>query len=636
MTDIPRVLAGRYEVGDLVGRGGMAEVHLGYDNRLSRTVAIKILRTDLAADATFLARFRREAQSAAALNHPAIVAVYDTGEEQVENPGRKPLTLPYIVMEYIKGRTVAALLSDGDPVPISEAIQITVGVLSALEYSHHEGIIHRDIKPGNIMLTPEGKVKVMDFGIARAIADSAATMTAANSVVGTAQYLSPEQARGEVVDARSDLYSAGCVLYELLTGRPPFVGDSAVAVAYQHVSEAPKPASQIAPDIPESIDRVVMKSLAKRREDRYQSAAEFRSDLLSASRGEGVDAPSITSWRLKPVPTAMPESPTEVASGATALLDSGSTYPTSTTSSDPFFGQTTTSHALNGSPASGDKEAAQRKAKKRRAIGIAAIITILAVLVALGAWLLFSHNGSKTPEPAQSSQAAAVQVPDMTGMDENAVRRTLEAAGLKYQRADDERSSTVEPGLFISSDPQSGTSVTVGSTVYVTFSAGPSDVTVPDLSGMTTSEAQAALDQAGLVLGNTTSVDDAAQPKDRIVSSNPGANKTVKAGTAVDVQISTGKVAVPEVTGLDRNAAVKSLQTSKLSVTVENLQTPDAEPGTVIDQNPGSNTIVSQGSNVTIVVAQKPQPTPTPSDTPEASPTDSDTASPTDSAKPSN
>lgn len=296
MTDIPQMLGGRYEVGELIGRGGMAEVHLGRDRRLSRSVAIKVLRSDLATDPTFLVRFRREAQSAAALNHPAIVAVYDTGEEETLSPNGNAYALPYIVMEYVSGRTVSKLVGGGDALPINEAVQIVVGVLSALEYSHREGIIHRDIKPGNIMLTPEGKVKVMDFGIARAIADSSATMTSTNSVVGTAQYLSPEQARGEVVDARSDLYSTGCVLYELLTGKPPFQGDSAVAVAYQHVSEPPKPASSIATDIPDVLDRVVMKSLAKKREDRYQSAASMRSDLLAAMRGQGVTAPAVATW----------------------------------------------------------------------------------------------------------------------------------------------------------------------------------------------------------------------------------------------------------------------------------------------------------------------------------------------------
>jgi len=338
-------LGNRYEIGDLIGRGGMAQVHLGYDTRLSRTVAIKVLRTDLAADPMFLARFRREAQSAAALNHPSIVSVYDTGEETMDTPTGQQISLPYIVMEYVRGRTVAALLSDGEPVPLNDAVQIVVGVLSALEYSHHEGIIHRDIKPGNVMITPDGKIKVMDFGIARAIADSAATMTQTNSVVGTAQYLSPEQARGEVVDTRSDLYSTGCLLYELLTGKPPFTGDSAVAVAYQHVSETPKLASEVHPEISEEIDRVVMKSLAKRREDRYQNAAEFRNDLLAAARGEGVNAPAATaappslstSWAINPFgPTATSNPPnTSPAISAIPPAGNSSSWPSTVIPSPP-------------------------------------------------------------------------------------------------------------------------------------------------------------------------------------------------------------------------------------------------------------------------------------------------------------
>ena len=277
----PQVLAGRYEIRDLIGRGGMAEVHLGYDKRLSRIIAIKLLRSDIAGDPTFQARFRREAQSAAALNHPTIVAVYDSGEEEITAPNGATRSVPYIVMEYVEGHTVRELLGDGDAVPIPEAVEITTGVLDALEYSHRAGIVHRDIKPGNIMLTSTGAVKVMDFGIARAMEDSSATVTQTHAVVGTAQYLSPEQARGEVVDARSDLYSTGCLLYELLTGQPPFTGDSAVAIAYQHVREIPKPPSALAADVPESLDRVVLKALAKARDDRYQDAAHMRNELLA-------------------------------------------------------------------------------------------------------------------------------------------------------------------------------------------------------------------------------------------------------------------------------------------------------------------------------------------------------------------
>ena len=250
VDDGSRTLAGRYEVGELIGRGGMAEVHIGHDTRLGRTVAIKILRSDLARDPSFQNRFRREAQSAAALNHPAIVSVYDTGEDVFTEPTGVVAHVPFIVMEYVEGHTVRDILRDGHAVPIEEAVEITSGVLSALEYSHHAGIVHRDIKPANVMLTPTGAVKVMDFGIARAMADSAATMTQTQAVIGTAQYLSPEQARGETVDARSDLYSTGCLLFELLTGRPPFTGDSPVAVAYQHVREAAPVPSTFASDVP--------------------------------------------------------------------------------------------------------------------------------------------------------------------------------------------------------------------------------------------------------------------------------------------------------------------------------------------------------------------------------------------------
>ena len=291
VTDSPRVLGNRYEVGDLLGRGGMAEVHLGRDTRLGRVVAIKLLRVDLARDPVFQARFRREAQSAAALNHPAIVAVYDTGEEQVVDASGSLVALPYIVMEYVEGRTLRDLLRGGIPLDIGLALELTSGVLSALDYSHRAGIVHRDIKPANVMLTPAGDVKVMDFGIARALADSSVTMTQTQAVIGTAQYLSPEQARGETVDARSDLYSAGCLLFELVTGRPPFMADSPVAVAYQHVREAPPRPSDLNPAIPENLDRVILHSLLKDRESRYQTAAEFKADVDNVRAGRQVLAP---------------------------------------------------------------------------------------------------------------------------------------------------------------------------------------------------------------------------------------------------------------------------------------------------------------------------------------------------------
>src|SRR3989442_10829449 len=276
----PRRLGGRYELGTVLGGGGRAELNLPHAPRLGRTVAVKTLRADLARDPSFQARFRREAQSAASLNHPSIVAVYDTGEDYVDG-----VSIPYIVMEYVDGSTLRELLHSGRKLLPERSLEMAVGILQALEYSHRNGIVHRDIKPANVMLTRNGQVKVMDFGIARAMGDASMTMTQTAAVIGTAQYLSPEQAKGEQVDARSDLYSTGCLLYELLTGRPPFTGDSPVAIAYQHVRENPIPPSRVDPEIPGWADAIVLKAMAKDPADRYQSAGEMRQDIHRALSG---------------------------------------------------------------------------------------------------------------------------------------------------------------------------------------------------------------------------------------------------------------------------------------------------------------------------------------------------------------
>src|ERR1700736_5951942 len=283
----PQHLSDRYELGEILGFGGMSEVHLARDLRLHRDVAVKVLRADLARDPSFYLRFRREAQNAAALNHPAIVAVYDTGEaETATGP------LPYIVMEYVDGVTLRDIVQTEGPMPPRKALEIIADACQALNFCHQHGIIHRDVKPANIMISKAGAVKVMDFGIARALADRhSVTQTAA--VIGTAQYLSPEQARGDSVDARSDVYSLGCVLYEILTGEPPFVGDSPVAVAYQHVREAPVPPSGRHEGLSPELDAVVLKALAKNPENRYQTAAEMRTDLVRVHNGEPPEAPKI-------------------------------------------------------------------------------------------------------------------------------------------------------------------------------------------------------------------------------------------------------------------------------------------------------------------------------------------------------
>ena len=286
-ASVPHLLGGRYEVGELLGRGGMAEVHYGYDTRLGRPVAIKILRSDHVRDTTFLSRFRREAQSVAGLNHPAVVAVYDSGEDHTIESGGARVPVPYIVMEYVPGVTLRELLNDRGALDPDEAARITEAVLSALDYSHRMGIVHRDIKPANVMLADDGAVKVMDFGIARAIADTAATMTATSSVMGTAQYISPEQAEGLTVDSRSDIYSAGCLLFELLTGRTPFVGEP-VSLTYQHVAKAPPLPSALNEAVPTEFDAIVLHALAKNRDNRYQDAEKFRADLFAARHGRAI------------------------------------------------------------------------------------------------------------------------------------------------------------------------------------------------------------------------------------------------------------------------------------------------------------------------------------------------------------
>ena len=370
----------------------MAEVRKGHDTRLGRVVAIKRLRTDLASDATFQARFRREAQSAASLNHPAIVAVYDTGEEPAADGSG--VSQPYIVMEFVAGRTLRDILREGRKILPERALEITSGVLSALDYSHRAGIIHRDIKPGNVMLTPSGDVKVMDFGIARAMSDSN-TMTQTAAVVGTAQYLSPEQARGETVDSRSDVYSAGCLLYELLTGRPPFVGDSPVAVAYQHVREPARPPSDHDTDLPPAVDAIVMKALAKRLEDRYQSAAAMRSDIERYLAGRPVQAPvHRPRRRSRPGPAA----------------------DTSTTVRPPV-------------PLRGRRR--RRRPDRRRGprTSVLVLLGLLVLALIAGAWLVLrSDLFESAPEQ--------VQVPNLIGMTEDQARDAIGDAGLAVDAPD--------------------------------------------------------------------------------------------------------------------------------------------------------------------------------------------------------
>ena len=561
-------LGDRYEVGALIGRGGMADVRAGQDTRLGRTVAIKRLRPDLASDPTFQARFRREAQSAASLNHPAIVAVYDTGDE-VTGDGSH---VPFIVMEYVDGQTLREIMREGRKILPERAMEITADVLSALDYSHRAGIVHRDIKPANVMLTPTGRVKVMDFGIARAIADSSSSMTATAAVVGTAQYLSPEQARGEQVDARSDIYSTGCLLFELLTGRPPFLGDSPVSVAYQHVREDPPVPSSLADDVSPAIDAVVAKALAKKTSDRYQSAAQMRADIERALAGQHVEPPM-------------------AAAAATTALPSG-------TEQTSMF------------PASADDEddGEPEEEQRRRRWPWVVLGLLLVALLAGAVWLLTSGGGEDT---------TTIEVPDVVGERVEDAEAELTAAGFEV---DVKREPSDEPRNRVTDQaPRPGAFEPEGTTVVLTVSAGPDVVVVPPgLVGASRAEAAGLLEDVGL----TAEFDFApsGEPRGEVIAAEPGSGEEVEPGSAVELTLSEGPILVPSVVGETQEDAEALISEAGLVPEVVE-EASDVEEGVVVGQDPQANTEVEAGTTVVITVSTGPEETTEPTTEPPPDPT---------------
>lgn len=592
MAESPyRIGGGRYEIRSLIGRGGMAEVHQAYDTLLSRVVAIKMLRIDLAKDTVFLTRFRREALASASLNHENIVQVYDTGEQVVTAPDGTEVHVPYIVMELVEGHTVHQLLTDGQPVPINEAVEIMSGVLNALEYSHKRGLVHRDIKPGNVMLTNSGKIKVMDFGIARALEDSGQTMTSTDAVVGTAQYLSPEQARGETVDTRSDLYSCGCMLFELLTGRAPFKGDSAVSVAYQHVAEMPPLPSAIAADISPELDRMVMKSLAKRPEERYQDAASMRSDMVRAAAGAAISAPM-----LPPLPVT---TPTE---GIAAPHTS--------------YAPAQWSQVLGEDPDNEDeeKEIAQKKKKRKTiwavVIGILAAIALIAVV-----WWLITSNKNQEPEQ--------VAIPEnIIGMSAIEAQRSLEGLGLVMEQGQTIASETVDKGKVAATDPKPGSLVDIGSTVTIQLSSGAAEITVPDVSGQTQEAARKTLEDAGLQVGSVKYEDDSKVAADRVIRTTPEAGSSATKDEEIILVLSSGYVSIDsgQVVGKTQEEGLKYLADLGLQTNTISEETTEAPNGQIIAVDPLGR--VKVGSSVTVKVAKTPPaPSPGSSSSPSTSPT---------------
>ena len=555
--DEPVRLGDRYELGGLLGRGGMADVRVGRDLRLGRTVAVKQLRSDLASDPTFQERFRREAQSAASLNHPAIVAVYDTGES-LDKDGH---VAPYIVMEYVEGQTLRDVMRDGRKLLPERALDITADVLSALDYSHRSGIVHRDIKPANIMLTPSGQVKVMDFGIARAIADASSAMTQTAAVIGTAQYLSPEQARGETVDARSDIYSTGCLLYELLTGRPPFVGDSPVSVAYQHVREEARPPSSLNPDVNSSVDAIVAKSLAKRTDDRYQSAADMRKDIDRLIAGHEIDAPMAS---------------TQAIPAATGTMVAPVLPPPTNTSG------------------SGGEHVDEDKAGNRKWWIIGALVVLLLAGVT---WAILQT--AKDPAPVM------VNVPSVTGKTFDVAQRALEDRGFVVADPVVETSQDVDKDDVISQDPEAETSAVKGSTVTLTVSSGPSQVTIPNLDGFSFNQAKTLLEGDQFKLKVKKEEQDSDLAAGQVINSDPPAGTSVDVGSNVTVKVSRGQVTVPNLVGMDIEDAQQTLDDLKLKYTTKQDPASPAPKDSVTAQSVAQGEKVPPGTSIELTVSGK-------------------------------
>jgi eukaryotic-like serine/threonine-protein kinase len=581
----PRLLGGRYELDGVVGRGGMAEVYRARDLRLDRVVAVKTLREDLARDQTFQARFRREAQSAASLNHPSIVAVYDTGEDNTATS-----RVPFIVMEYVDGRTIRDLLRDDRRLLPERALEITDGVLRALDYSHRAGIVHRDIKPGNVMLNRHGEIKVMDFGIARAVADTQATMTQTAQVIGTAQYLSPEQARGERVDSRSDLYSVGCLLYELLTGRPPFMGDSPVAIAYQHVREAPVPPSRIDPELPAWADAIVLKAMEKDPGARYQSAAEMRSDIQRALSGF-------------PVAAALPATSAYASPGA------------GTRRMDPL-GQTQLQRQTGSIPPYqyGPEEAGLRQRRKRPVWPwVAAVLALAVIGGAIAAYQLVSSSGSTIAVPSNLQGMKLAKA-------ESAVRR----AGLKPKPVSHE-SVTGPYNQVTTTNPAGGTKVPKGTQVTLNYNVKAGPQILPDVSGMTAADAIAKLHDAGWqdVTTNPSLVASLKIKKGSVVSTDPSAGKTIRLTTPISLNVSGGGVAMPPLAGVTAaDARYRLTQLGLVPQVFRQPGPPGTIPGTVWRSSPSRGKAVLPGATVAIYVepGSTSSPSPPTSSSPSPSP----------------
>ncbi|MBU1670739.1 MAG: Stk1 family PASTA domain-containing Ser/Thr kinase [Actinobacteria bacterium] len=531
---VGRTLNSRYQLEELIGTGGMADVYRATDNLLGRTVAVKILHPQFAKDPVFIARFRQEAQAAANLNQPNIVNVYDWGIEEGTY---------YLVMEFVEGRDLKDIIVHGGALMPERAVEISISICGALDAAAAAGIVHRDIKPQNIIVTFDNQIKVMDFGIARTAGGSAMTQT--GTIMGTAQYISPEQAQGRAADPRSDLYSLGVVLYEMLTGKVPFDGENPVSIAYKHVREDPLPPSMVNPDVSPELEAVVMKAMAKNPQNRYQSAREMKSDLERLLEGGPVSA----------TPVLAPEE----AAGATMALP-----------------------------------AARGGGRSRAWIWIVVIVVLL-LLIGGGVYAIVRSTGG-------------ISVPDVVGKKQDEARRLLEEQGLTMKVASEVVDTTRAKDVIVSQDPASGAKAEKGTVVEVVVSKGPEMVAVPNLLGLSQSEAQAACEAQGLKLDQVSQSFTAQVEKGKVMAQSPDASTQVPKGSAVNITLSKGAemVLVPDVMGQAKDAAVQAITQAGLTPEVREETSSTATADTVTAQDPTSGANVPKGSTVTITVAKAP------------------------------
>lgn len=555
MSAESRLLAGRYRIDELIGQGGMSRVYRGHDVTLGRDVAIKVLAGSLAADPAFRARFRMEAQAASRMSHPSIVRVFDAGDPQAGGgQAGGDAEPPFIVMELVEGRLLRDIMDDG-PVPVEDALRYVDGILEALEYSHQAGVVHRDIKPGNVMVTTTGRVKVMDFGIARAVTDSQATIAETTRIIGTAAYLSPEQAKGETADARTDLYSVGIVLYELITGQQPFRGDSPVAVAYQHVSEAPPLPTEVNSTAPAILNPIIFRALAKDPNQRYASAASFRAALAAST-------------------TARPPSRRRVNALSDELYGTNTRHTEETVRSlQQLSTDTTMTRTQSGPPT----------------VWIWGGVVLVAVLLASVVFWLMNMR------PDDDLATGARTVPVLAGMTQERAEQALRDQDLmpvvRY-----ESSATVIEGVVIRSTPGEGATVRRGEDVLIWVSTGVVTTTVPELIGLSDIEARAAIEEADLDLGSINRQNQPATPAGTVLSASHEAGAEVAPGTVINLIVASGRVTLVDLTGFVLDTAIAQLDDIELEHDTVGVDScPATSPATVwgMSEPPGDVAITT-------------------------------------------